>query len=201
MLSSRSIRALLIMGSFALLSCARAAEDPVVIPPPAVDEKPAGAATATAVFAGGCFWGVQAVFQHVNGVLKAVSGYAGGAASTATYEMTGRGGYRARGIGADHLRPEQGDLRQAAAGVLLRGARSHATEPPGSRSRHAISLDDFRGERASSAHSRSNTSRSSTVRRFIRRQSSRRSRTVRPSIRPRPITRTFWCATRTTRTS
>lgn len=91
MLSSRSIRALLIMGLFALLSCARAAEDPVVIPAPAVDEKPAGAATATAVFAGGCFWGVQAVFQHVNGVLKAVSGYAGGAASTATYELTGRG--------------------------------------------------------------------------------------------------------------
>jgi peptide-methionine (S)-S-oxide reductase len=91
MLSSRSIRALLIMGSFALLSCARAAEEPVVIAPPAVDEKPTGAATATAVFAGGCFWGVQAVFQHVNGVLKAVSGYAGGPASSATYEATGRG--------------------------------------------------------------------------------------------------------------
>jgi peptide-methionine (S)-S-oxide reductase len=91
MLSARSFRALLIMGAFALLSCARAAEEAVVIAPPAVDEKPTGAATATAVFAGGCFWGVQAVFQHVNGVLKAVSGYAGGAASTATYERTGRG--------------------------------------------------------------------------------------------------------------
>jgi peptide-methionine (S)-S-oxide reductase len=91
MLSRRSIRALFVVASFALLSCVRAAEEPVVIAPPAVDEKPAGAATATAVFAGGCFWGVQAVFQHVNGVLKAVSGYAGGPASSATYEATGRG--------------------------------------------------------------------------------------------------------------
>ncbi len=43
------------------------------------------------VLAGGCFWGVQAVFQHVKGVTKAVSGYAGGSASTAHYEMVGSG--------------------------------------------------------------------------------------------------------------
>jgi peptide-methionine (S)-S-oxide reductase len=47
--------------------------------------------TATAVFAGGCFWGVQGVFQHVIGVESAVSGYAGGAAETATYEQTNSG--------------------------------------------------------------------------------------------------------------
>jgi peptide-methionine (S)-S-oxide reductase len=46
---------------------------------------------ATALFAGGCFWGVQGVFQHVEGVTQAVSGYAGGEASTATYELTSRG--------------------------------------------------------------------------------------------------------------
>ncbi len=45
----------------------------------------------TVVLAGGCFWGVQAVFQHVNGVTSAVSGYSGGAANTATYGQIGRG--------------------------------------------------------------------------------------------------------------
>jgi peptide-methionine (S)-S-oxide reductase len=64
------------------------AEDAVVIPPPALDEKAAGG-TETAVFAGGCFWGVQGVFQHVKGVTKAVSGYTGGDKDTAVYEMVG----------------------------------------------------------------------------------------------------------------
>ena len=53
---------------------------------------PASAATSeVAVFAGGCFWGVQGVFQHVKGVSNAVSGYAGGAKSTAIYELTNDG--------------------------------------------------------------------------------------------------------------
>jgi peptide-methionine (S)-S-oxide reductase len=51
----------------------------------------AGAQTQTAVFAGGCFWGVDAVFKHVKGVSKVVSGYSGGAAPTAHYEMVGEG--------------------------------------------------------------------------------------------------------------
>ena len=68
-----------------------AVEEAVVIPPPAVDQSPSTAATATAVFAGGCFWGVQGVYQHVNGVLKAVSGYAGGAQANAYYEAVGQG--------------------------------------------------------------------------------------------------------------
>ena len=69
-----------------------AAEAAVVIPAPAEDiTAVSGAATETAVFAGGCFWGVQAVFQHVKGVSNAVSGYAGGAASTATYDNVGEG--------------------------------------------------------------------------------------------------------------
>jgi peptide-methionine (S)-S-oxide reductase len=65
-------------------------EDAVVIPPPALDEI-TQAHSETAVFAGGCFWGVQGVFQHVKGVQKAVSGYAGGAASTAEYERVSEG--------------------------------------------------------------------------------------------------------------
>ena len=67
------------------------AEEARVIPPPAVDEQAAGQASETAVVAGGCFWGVQGVFQHVAGVTSAVSGYDGGEKATAHYEMTSDG--------------------------------------------------------------------------------------------------------------
>ena len=67
------------------------AEEARVIPPPAVDEQAAGQASETAVVAGGCFWGVQGVFQHVAGVTSAVSGYDGGEKATAHYEMTSEG--------------------------------------------------------------------------------------------------------------
>jgi len=50
-----------------------------------------GSNTATAVFAGGCFWGVDAVFRHVRGVSKVVSGYAGGGSDTANYETVSTG--------------------------------------------------------------------------------------------------------------
>lgn len=53
--------------------------------------KPATRPTETAVFAGGCFWGVDAVFKHVNGVVQVVSGYAGGKAPTAHYEIVSTG--------------------------------------------------------------------------------------------------------------
>ena len=66
------------------------AEDAVIIPAPTLDEI-TQAHSETAVFAGGCFWGVQGVFQHVKGVKKAVSGYAGGAANTAQYERVSDG--------------------------------------------------------------------------------------------------------------
>jgi peptide-methionine (S)-S-oxide reductase len=64
-----------------------AAEDIVIIPPPAVDAaaKPAGTME-TAIFAGGCFWGVQGVFQHVKGVDSAISGYSGGMLQNPKYE-------------------------------------------------------------------------------------------------------------------
>lgn len=69
------------------------AEEARLVPPPAVDVSTApGAATETAVLAGGCFWGVQGVFQHVKGVTSAVSGYAGGDARTAQYETVSGGG-------------------------------------------------------------------------------------------------------------
>ena len=67
-----------------------AAEDAVVIPPPAVDAKPSDAIQ-TVVVSGGCFWGVQGVFQHTAGVVNAVSGYAGGSKNTADYNVVSTG--------------------------------------------------------------------------------------------------------------
>lgn len=71
-----------------------AAEDAVVIPAPAMDAAPASGIQ-TAVVAGGCFWGVQGVFQHTAGVINAISGYAGGTKATADYQTvsTGRTGH------------------------------------------------------------------------------------------------------------
>jgi peptide-methionine (S)-S-oxide reductase len=69
------------------------AEPARVIPPPATDESlsPAASSSEVAVLAGGCFWGVQGVFQHVAGISSAVSGYAGGNARTAEYETVSSG--------------------------------------------------------------------------------------------------------------
>ncbi|MFL6817922.1 MAG: peptide-methionine (S)-S-oxide reductase MsrA [Bradyrhizobium sp.] len=69
----------------------RAAEDAVVIPAPAIDAQPSEGIQ-TAVIAGGCFWGVQGVFQHTSGVVNAVSGYAGGSKASANYTMVSSGG-------------------------------------------------------------------------------------------------------------
>ncbi|MFT3730956.1 MAG: peptide-methionine (S)-S-oxide reductase MsrA [Hyphomicrobium sp.] len=68
------------------------AEEATRVPAPAVDEASVGPGKSeTAVFAGGCFWGVQGVFQHVQGVNNAVSGYTGGAQDDAHYERVGTG--------------------------------------------------------------------------------------------------------------
>lgn len=67
------------------------AEEALKLPPPDREAATTASPTATAVFAGGCFWGVQAVFQHTRGVLNAVSGYAGGDKATATYDQIGSG--------------------------------------------------------------------------------------------------------------
>ncbi len=69
----------------------RAQEEAVVIPAPAADEAAGQKSSEVAVLAGGCFWGVQGVFQHVKGVTAAVSGYAGGDSNTARYNVVGRG--------------------------------------------------------------------------------------------------------------
>ena len=66
----------------ALLGNLSAAEEPRLVPPAMHDVADTGGPQ-TAVFAGGCFWGMQGVFQHVAGVVSATSGYAGGSAETA----------------------------------------------------------------------------------------------------------------------
>ena len=77
--------------SFALTATGWA-ESAVVVPPPSMLEATdSGAKLETAVVAGGCFWGMQAVFQHLKGVKAAVSGYAGGKADTAEYETVSTG--------------------------------------------------------------------------------------------------------------
>jgi peptide-methionine (S)-S-oxide reductase len=89
----RPMLVLLALAAAAPLCCvvpSFAAEPTVVIPPPAEDVS-SGTGPETAVIAGGCFWGVQGVFQHVKGVTSAVSGYAGGAAGTAQYDAVGMG--------------------------------------------------------------------------------------------------------------
>ncbi len=80
-------------GAFAAVATAQAPAAPAsmhVVPAPAMT-LPAADAPGVAVFAGGCFWGVEGVFDHVAGVKSATSGYAGGAAATAHYEVVGTG--------------------------------------------------------------------------------------------------------------
>ena len=85
---------LLLLATISLGYFPSAAESARVVPPPTVDA-PAAQASEVAVIAGGCFWGVQGVFQHVDGVTSAVSGYAGGAKNTAAYDQvtSGRTGH------------------------------------------------------------------------------------------------------------
>lgn len=73
-----------------LAACASAGEEAVKIPAPALDQAPR-AGLRTAVVAGGCFWGVQGVYQHLKGVRKVLSGYAGGDAASADYQSVSSG--------------------------------------------------------------------------------------------------------------
>jgi peptide-methionine (S)-S-oxide reductase len=84
--------AILVLGAAFVGSRAVAAEGNSVLPNPVADASPSTTSTKqTAVFAGGCFWGIQAVFQHVHGVKSATSGYSGGSSFTAEYEVVSTG--------------------------------------------------------------------------------------------------------------
>lgn len=94
MTASITRNSLLTLGVVALLTAcnfAGARSKPVALPSPKLDAPLKAGKDQVAVFAGGCFWGVEAVFEHVKGVKDAVSGYAGGNGITAHYQIVGTG--------------------------------------------------------------------------------------------------------------
>ena len=129
---SRSARSRIGLGAVAatliglpFIGGASAAEAPPVrLPAPLVDPAPASAGVQTAVLSGGCFWGVQGVFEHVRGVKLAVAGYAGGKRATANYERVGTGI-------TGHAESVQitFDPKQISYGEILRIFFSVATDP------------------------------------------------------------------------
>ena len=98
------------------------------------------AASRSVVVAGGCFWGVEAVYQHIKGVISATSGYSGGTVKNPSYEAvcTGRTGH------AESVRivfdPSQVSFGQILKIFFLRRARPDRGEPAGTRHRHAVSI-------------------------------------------------------------
>ncbi|WP_082351483.1 peptide-methionine (S)-S-oxide reductase MsrA [Cypionkella psychrotolerans] len=84
------VLAALMGGALMLPGNASFAGEGIAIPAPSLDEA-ANAGTETAIFAGGCFWGVQGVFQHVGGVISATSGYTGGEGANPSYDMVSTG--------------------------------------------------------------------------------------------------------------
>jgi peptide-methionine (S)-S-oxide reductase len=91
-MSGTLFRALAVTLLVTTLACSAANATGVAIPDPALDAPlAAGKGEQTAVLAGGCFWGIEAVFEHVNGVTDVTSGYSGGTAETANYETVSSG--------------------------------------------------------------------------------------------------------------
>jgi peptide-methionine (S)-S-oxide reductase len=109
------VLALLMLAALALRGYPAAAEHAQALPAPALDPPAPQTSSAVAVLAGGCFWGVQGVFQHTKGVTNAISGYAGGDEKSAHYELvsTGATGH------AEAVRVTY-DPRQITYGQLLR---------------------------------------------------------------------------------
>lgn len=107
-----------------LTACAGAGEEAVKVPAPALDPAASTTGLSTAVLAGGCFWGVQGVYQHLKGVKNVLSGYAGGASGTAEYE-------RVSGGDTGHAESVQivYDPRQVSYGQILQVFFSVAHDP------------------------------------------------------------------------
>jgi peptide-methionine (S)-S-oxide reductase len=90
-LAVRGAVALAVVAPFVALSRPSPAHSAVSLPEPAVASSISGPGLQTIVLAGGCFWGIEAVFEHIKGVTDAVSGYAGGTKATAEYETVSTG--------------------------------------------------------------------------------------------------------------
>ncbi len=80
-----------LVAALAFLSQCAVAAAPATVPPPGLDNPKQAGRTQTAVLAGGCFWGLQGVFEHVRGVREVLAGYSGGSRSTAHYDDVGSG--------------------------------------------------------------------------------------------------------------
>lgn len=122
---SRALAACIAGMLLAACNLAGARSNPVALPGPKLDiPLAASPGKAVAVFAGGCFWGVEAVFEHVRGVSDATSGYAGGSRLTARYPIVGTG----RTGHAESVRVTY-DPSQVSYGQLLRVFFSVAHDP------------------------------------------------------------------------
>jgi peptide-methionine (S)-S-oxide reductase len=86
-----SLAALAVVAGFAWAALGAGVESPRTLPAPALDDASRGGSLETAVLAGGCFWGMQGVFEHVRGVRQVLAGYSGGPGSKAQYEDVGTG--------------------------------------------------------------------------------------------------------------
>jgi peptide-methionine (S)-S-oxide reductase len=85
------VHVFVLLAGVAAMSACIASSKPVALPDAKIDAPLTAGKVQVAVFAGGCFWGVEAVFEHTRGVKRVESGYAGGSASTAQYELVGSG--------------------------------------------------------------------------------------------------------------
>lgn len=117
--------ALALSAAFAWAPFTHAASSAVTLPPPdTTGPTPTGDALQNAVLAGGCFWGIEAVYQHLDGVTEVVSGYSGGEAATADYRLVSSG----RTEHAETVRITY-DPRRVSYGRLLRVFFSVAHDP------------------------------------------------------------------------
>lgn len=142
------VAGLLMVAVFSLDRSAQAAPVSVKLPAPtgAADLHQAGVKQARVVFAGGCFWGVQGVFQHITGVDNAVSGYIGGSAADATYTKVSSGGSghaEAVQVSYDPSQVSYGQLMQVFFSVVHDPTELNRQGPDhGSQYRSAIYADD-----------------------------------------------------------
>ena len=147
---------LLTIGGLAACGAGSAAEPAAALPPPAVAPMAPTSGTETAVLAGGCFWGVQGVYQHLKGVKNVLSGYAGGERTSCRLRIRERWQYRATPSRCRSCTtPQQVSYGQILQVFFLGGSRSHAAQPPGTGRRHAVSLGDLLRQRVAEAGRRS----------------------------------------------
>jgi peptide-methionine (S)-S-oxide reductase len=114
---------------------------PAKVPAPAYDTPPAAGATETAVLSGGCFWGLQGVFEHVRGVRQVLAGYSGGQKATAEYELVSTGT-----TGHAETVKIVFDPRQISYGEILRIYFSVATDPTQLNAQYPDEGPQYRGD-------------------------------------------------------